>query len=121
MAEESKTGRIEIRHRFLDEMGDSTFYGKGRQLILGQEGVSLSFGLGIVRIDRALEDVRREVLALQKQVELDPLLNTIPSVQKRIASGGFFFHACKDSPEVRAVLLRYIRELPCEAEVVLAR
>jgi hypothetical protein len=121
MADDFKTTDVEVRHRFLDEMGDSTFYGKGRKLILGQEGVSLSFGLGIVRIDRPLEKVREEVMALQRQVESDPLLNTIPSVQKRSTSGGFFFHACKDSPEVRAVLLRYIRELPCEAEVVLAR
>ena len=90
-------------------------------MIVGQAGVSLSFGLGVVRIDRPLEEVRREVRTLEAQVEADPLLNTIPSVQKRVASGGFFFHACKDTPDVRAVLLRYLRELPCEAEMVVAR
>jgi len=111
----------ETTHRFLDETGDTTFYGKGRKLIIGQEGVSLCFGLGIVRIDRPLNEVRQEVGALQKQVEADPLLNTIPSVQKRIASGGFYFHACKDSPDVRSVILHCIRDLPCEAEIVVAR
>lgn len=121
MPEESTTAAPGVHHRFLDETGDPTFYGKGRRLIVGQEGVSSSFGLGVVRIDRPLENVRREVRALQVQVESDPLLNTIPSVQKRVASGGFFFHACKDSPDVRAVLLRYLRELECEAEVVVAR
>jgi hypothetical protein len=108
-------------HRFLDETGDTTFYGKGRKLIIGQEGVSLCFGLGIVRIDRSLNEVRDEVKALQMQVAADPLLNTIPSVRKRIASGGFYFHACKDSPDVRTVILHYIRELPCETEMVVAR
>ena len=49
------------------------------------------------------------------------MLNVIPSVRKRIDSGGFFFHACKDSPEVRSVLMRYIRTLNCEAEMVIAR
>jgi hypothetical protein len=121
MSEESTTPKPEVHHRFLDETGDTTFYGKGRKSIIGREGVSLSFGLGVVRIDRPLEEVRREVRALQTQVETDPLLNTIPSVQKRVASGGFYFHACKDSPDVRAVLLRYVRELKCEAEVVVAR
>jgi hypothetical protein len=111
----------ETTHRFLDETGDTTFYGKGRMLIIGQEGVSLCFGLGIVRIDRPLNEVREEVRTLQKQVEADPLLNTIPSVKKRIGSGGFYFHACKDSPDVRTVILHYIRELPCEAEMVVAR
>lgn len=108
-------------HRFLDETGDTTFYGKGRKLIIGENGVSLSFGLGVVRIDRPLAEVRQEVRALQAQVEADPLLNTIPSVQKRVASGGFYFHACKDSPDVRSVLLHYLRDLPCEAEMVVAR
>ena len=121
MPDDSTTPPPETFHRFLDETGDTTFYGKGRKLIVGQEGVSLSFGLGVVRIDRPLEEVRREVRALEAQVEADPLLNTIPSVQKRVASGGFFFHACKDTPDVRAVLLRYLRELPCEAEMVVAR
>jgi hypothetical protein len=121
MPEEFTTSTPEVHHRFLDETGDTTFYGKGRKLIIGKQGVSLSFGLGVVRIDRPLEEVRREVRALQTQVENDPLLNTIPSVQKRVASGGFYFHACKDSPDVRAVLLRYLRELKCEAEVVVAR
>lgn len=120
MPEEARE-ESEIFHRFLDETGDTTFYGKGRKLIVGQDGVSLTFGLGVVRIDRPLADVRREVCALEKQVEADPLLNTIPSVQKRVTSGGFFFHACKDTPDVRAVLLRYLRELPCEAEMVVAR
>ena len=108
-------------HRFLDETGDTTFFGKGRQLIVGKGGVSLTFGMGVVRIDRPLEEVREEIRALQKQVERDPLLNSIPSVKKRMETGDFYFHACKDTPDVRTVLLHYLRNLPCEAEVVIAR
>ena len=62
---------LKPEHRFLDETGDTTFYGKGRKLIVGQNGVSLSFGLGVVRIDRPLEDVRREVRALEAQVGIN--------------------------------------------------
>ena len=108
-------------HRFLDETGDTAFYGKGRKLIIGQPGVSLCFGLGIVRIDQPLDEVREQVTELQKQVEADALLNSIPSVRKRIASGGFYFHACKDSDDVRSVILHYVRNLRCEAEMVVAR
>jgi hypothetical protein len=111
----------EVVHRFLDETGDTTFYGAGRKLILGQNGVSLSFGMGIVRIDRPLREVRDDIERLERQVEADPLLNAIPSVRKRIDSGGFFFHACKDTPDVRTVLLHYLHELPCEAEIVIGR
>src|SRR5664280_3851375 len=109
------------RHRFLDETGDTTFFGKGRELIVGKGGVSLTFDMGVVRIDRPLEEVREEIRALQRQVERDPLLNSIPSVKKRMETGDFYFHACKDTPDVRTVLLHYLRNLPCEAEVVMAR
>jgi len=77
--------------------------------------------MGIVKLLRPLKEVREEVRALQRNVEADPLLNTIPSVKKRTASGGFFFHACKDTPDVRAVLMRYLHRLPCEVEVVIGR
>lgn len=113
--------KLPVTHRFIDEVGDTTFFGKGGVTILGQEGVSTAFGMGIVRINRPLAEVRAEIAALQKQVESDPLLNPIPSVAKRMANGGFFFHACKDTPDVRTVFLHYLRELPCEIEVVMAR
>lgn len=77
--------------------------------------------MAIARIGRPLAEVRAEIVALQRQVESDPLLNTIPSVTKRMARGGFYFHACKDSPDVRTVFLHYLRGLKCEAEVVMAR
>ena len=112
---------LPIAHRFVDEVGDTTFYGKGRQIILGQEGVSLVFGMGIVKFGRPLAEIRSEIAALQKQVEADPLLNAIPSVIKRVDKGGFFFHACKDSDDVRTVFLHCLRDLDCEAEIVIAR
>jgi hypothetical protein len=112
---------LPVTHRFIDEVGDTTFFGKGGVTILGREGVSMVFGMGSVRIDRSLAEVRAEIAALQKQVESDPLLYPIPSVAKRISKGGFFFHACKDTPDVRSVFLHYLRELPCEIEVVMAR
>jgi hypothetical protein len=118
MPEESITT---VEHRFLDEMGDSTFFGKGRRIIIGEKGVSLSFGIGILKIKRPLAEVRAEVIELQKEIENDPLFNTLPSVIKRCQQGGFFFHACKDTPDVRSPFLKYIRALPCELEAVVAR
>ncbi|MEX2382836.1 MAG: hypothetical protein WD490_10660 [Opitutales bacterium] len=111
----------QVSHRFLDEMGDSTFFGKGGVMNIGQQGVSLTFGMGIARIDRDLDVVRDEIRALQRQIETDPLYNAIPSVQKRVKKEGFFFHASHDSPEVRAVFLHYLKDLPCTSEHVVAR
>jgi hypothetical protein len=45
----------------------------------------------------------------------------IPSVNKRIAKGGFFFHATDDPAEVRHIFYKYLKELDCSMEVVVAR
>lgn len=108
-------------HRFIDEVGDTTFYGAKKKLILGTEGVSTCFGIGLIKFNEAVTEVRKEVVRLQNEVENDPLLSEIPSVRKRIDSGGFYFHACKDTPDVRLGFLRYLQTLECEAEVVMAR
>lgn len=109
------------QHRFIDEMGDTTFFGRKNKNLLGMEGVSLSFGLGMIKFNGNLDTIRTEVRGLQKEVEEDSLLNTIPSVSKRMEKQGFFFHACKDTPDVRSVFLRYLRESNCVAEIVVAR
>lgn len=118
---EASQDSIETSHRFLDEMGTPTFFGKGKECVIGQDGVSLAFGMGIAKIERPLAEVRKEIQALQREVESDPLFNTLPSVVKRAANGGFFFHASKDSDDVRSVFLHYLRYLPCSIEVVVAR
>lgn len=110
-----------IAHRFLDEVGDTAFFGKGKVPIIGTNGVSNCFGIGIVRIDRPLDRVRAEIAKMHREIENDAFVNTLPSVRKRVERGGFFFHACKDSPEIRQIFFKYLDTLPCEADVVMAR
>jgi hypothetical protein len=45
----------------------------------------------------------------------------VPSVQKKIKNGGFFFHAKDDPPEVRKLFYDYIRSLDCRFEIVVGR
>jgi len=108
-------------HRFLDEAGDTTFFGKGRVPMLGQDGVSLSFGLGMVKFTAPVAEMREQVVGLCRSVESDDYLNRIPSVVKRIQAGGFFFHAKDDSPEVRERLFKWIRDTDCSLEMVVGR
>jgi len=108
-------------HRFLDEAGDTTFFGKGRELIVGNPGVSRAFSIGMVKFNCALDDVRQQVLALQRQVEQDDYLKAIPSIRKKQEAGGFYFHATDDPPEVREVFFKYLKNLDCSLEVAVAR
>jgi hypothetical protein len=115
------TPPLEKVHRFLDEAGDTTFFGKGRVPILGQKGVSLCFGLGMVKFATPVEEVRNQVEKLCRAVETDKYLNRIPSVVKRVQSGGFFFHAKDDPAEVRERLFKWIYKMDCSLEMVVGR
>src|ERR1035437_4434514 len=96
-------------HRFLDEAGDTTFYGKGKVIVIEQPGVSLAFSLGMAKFNSDLNTLRQSVVELQHSVEADDYLKGIPSVQKKIAKGGFHFHATDDPPEVRERMFKFIK------------
>jgi hypothetical protein len=48
MSAKKKT-MLKVYHRFLDESGDTTFYGKRKRVIVGEKGVSKCFILGMVK------------------------------------------------------------------------
>lgn len=112
---------LQKEHRFLDEAGDTTFFGKGSVPILGRNGVSLTFGLGMVKISSSLQETRVAVASLCRDIETDDYLNRIPSVRKRIDQGGFFFHAKDDPPEVRERFFKWLRQSDCSLEMVVGR
>ena len=115
------SSKVQSSHRFLDEAGDTTFYGKGKVMAIGQPGVSLAFSLGMVKFNSDLNAVRKTVVELQQSVETDDYLKAIPSVQKKTAKGGFYFHATDDPPEVRERMFKFIKTLDCSLEMVVGR
>jgi len=112
---------IHIYHRFLDEAGDTTFYGKGKIKIVGQPGVSNCFILGMLKIKEPLQPVRQKVLDLQQSVSNDSFFLGVPSIEKKKAAHGFYFYAKDDLPEVRKIMFDFIRNLNCSFEAVVGR
>ncbi len=112
---------LESYHRFLDEAGDTTFYGANRLSVIGGPGVSLCFILGMVKFRTALPSTREAVVRLQQGVEADPYFKAVPSIGKKKAKGGFFFHATDDVPEVRKQFFEWIRSVDCGLEAVVGR
>jgi hypothetical protein len=112
---------FQTSHRFLDEAGDTTFYGKGKIIAIGQPGVSLAFSLGMVKFNCDLATLRQSVVKLQHSVETDDYLKDIPSVQKKITKGGFYFHATDDPPEVRERMFKFIKTVDCGLEIIVGR
>lgn len=109
------------RHRFLDEAGDTTFYGKGKVPIVGQQGVSKCFILGMLKINEPLEKVREKILDLQCSIESDSYFGQVSSIEKRKAKGGFYLHAKEDIPEIRRMAFQLIKTINCRFEVIVAR
>jgi len=118
----SKQNPKEFYHRFLDEAGDTTFFGKGKIPTVGKvEGVSLSFILGMVKFKKPLNEIRKEIVELQREIESDEYLKDIPSIRKKKDKSGFFFHAKDDVAEVREKFYKYIKTIDLSFEAVVGR
>jgi hypothetical protein len=109
-----------IFHRFLDEAGDTSFYGKGRKAIIGTKGVSDSFIVGMIHFKEPLESIRKLIVDLQDHIANDPYFDVISIRQKKLTSG-YYFHATDDLPEVRKLFLDFINKLDCNFEAVVGR
>ena len=108
-------------HRFLDEAGDTTFYGKGKIPLLGTEGVSKYFILGMLTINESLHTLRKKIAELQNNIASDPYLFDIPSIQKKKKNIGYFLHAKDDVPEVRKMAFELIKSIDCSFNAVVGR
>lgn len=108
-------------HRFLDEAGDTTFYGKGKTPLIGADGVSNYFILGMLTINEPISEVRQKVIQLQESIANDPYLLEVPSIQKKKSKMGYFLHAKDDVPEVRKMGFELIKSINCHFDVVVGR
>ncbi|HEY0261775.1 MAG TPA: DUF3800 domain-containing protein [Chitinophagales bacterium] len=108
-------------HRFLDEAGDTTFFGRNKlPLVLGSNGVSKYFILGMLQVNEPIDGLRAKIRTLQTKVEGTKFYNQVPSVKKLISKGGFYFHAKNDIPELRKEFFDFILTLDCSIEIIVA-
>lgn len=122
---DSDTKKIKVPtfqyHRFLDEAGDTTFYGKGKTPLIGAEGVSNYFILGMLSINEPIDVVRAKIIQLQTSIANDPYLLEVPSIQKKKSKMGYFLHAKDDVPEVRKMGFEFIKSINCHFDAVVGR
>src|ERR1051326_6498097 len=96
-------------HRFLDEAGDPTFYGKGKIPIIGNQGVSNYCLVGMLTINESLDVIRQRIIDLQSNIATDPYFYSVPSIRKKKETVGYFLHAKDDVPEVRKMVFELIK------------
>ncbi|MBI4717358.1 MAG: hypothetical protein HY763_06100 [Planctomycetes bacterium] len=99
---------LHVNHYFVDEAGDLTFFDRAGRIIIGREGVSKFFMVGVAQIpapalaEGLLKELRDELLA-------DPYFRGVPSMASETGKTARSFHASKDLPEVRRDVMARLR------------
>ena len=102
---------------FVDESGDTTFYNRKGEWIVGTEnGSSLILLMGFIRTTEP-EFLRKKLNELKREIINDEYLKAIPSMDKTKLA----FHAKDDCPEVRYKVFKLLKELPFSCNIVVAR
>ena len=89
-----------IRYYFVDEAGDGTLFSKRGRVIVGMEGCSHFFILGLLDVPDT-ESLAREMEELRAGLLADPYFRGVPSMQPEAKKTALAFHAKDDLPEVR--------------------
>lgn len=110
----------QIGHFFVDEAGDLTLFGKGGRSVVGEQGVSKFFMVGVAQIpdppfvDALLSELRAELLA-------DPYFRGVPSMGADSGKTARSFHASKDLPEVRRDVMARLSQTGAKLHVAVRR
>lgn len=96
-------------HYFVDEGGDSTLFSKTGKVLVGTEGCSRFFILGLLDVPDpvALNDDFDE---LRTRLMSDSYFKGVPSMQPNARKTALAFHAKDDLPEVRRDVFRLLRD-----------
>jgi hypothetical protein len=89
-----------ICHYFVDEAGDPILFNKNGNVLIGSEGCSRYFILGLLRVGDP-DSLGLELQTLRKKLLSDPYFTGVPSMQPKNKKTAIAFHAKDDLPEVR--------------------
>ena len=101
---------------FVDEGGDTTFYDRHGNYIVGNEGCSPILIMGFVSTNEP-KGIRASLDSLRNKLLAEPYLQGISSL-KNLQTG---FHAKDDCPEVRQAFFKLIASLNIKSQIVVAR
>jgi hypothetical protein len=87
-------------HYFVDEAGDPTLFNRNGKVMIGAEGCSRFFILGLAEV-AAPEALSNDLEELRRRLLSDPYFRGVPSMQPGARKTSLAFHAKDDLPEVR--------------------
>lgn len=96
------------KHYFVDEAGDPVLFdGKGRVLV-GTEGCSRYFAVGLLDVADAAK-LSSELNKLRADLLADPYFRDVPSMKPAAKKTALYFHAKDDLPEVRREVFKLLQ------------
>lgn len=105
---------------FVDEAGDSTLFNGRGVMIVGREGVSNTFIVGVADISDPV-GAREKLDTLRATLLADPYFRNVPSMQASAGKTATCFHAKDDPPEVRREVFRVLPSLGVKVQAVIRR
>jgi hypothetical protein len=88
------------KHYFVDEAGDGTLFDKKGRIIIGEEGCSKYFMIGLADIADSAA-IKTDFDALRARVTNDPFLKKLRQFKPERKETSVYFHATVDPVEVR--------------------
>ena len=96
-----------FRHYFVDEAGDPNLFKKRGKPIVGKDGCSKFFMLGVADV-AAPQAVVNDLTQLRMQLCEDPYFKGVPSFDPARRKTAIMFHAKDDLPEVRREVFKVL-------------
>ncbi|MBU2444698.1 MAG: hypothetical protein KJ666_03885 [Bacteroidetes bacterium] len=115
-----KSNKEEVRYFYVDETGDPTLFDKKGKIIVGDEGISKVFIVGVAQVTDP-DYVKHELNKLRTSLVEDPYFADVPSMQPNTRKTALFFHAKDDLAEVRREVFKLLPKLNVKVHVVVRR
>jgi hypothetical protein len=97
-----------LKHYFVDEAGDPVLFDAKGRVLVGTEGCSRYFSVGLLDVANA-ESLSAELNKLRSDLLADPYFRKVPSMQPEARKTALYFHAKDDLPEVRREVLKLLQ------------
>jgi hypothetical protein len=111
---------IKTNYYFVDESGDLTLFDKKGKIIVGEQGVSKTFMLGMAKINLP-DNVSEKLETLRKDLICDPYFKGVSSMLIENNKTAVYFHAKDDLPEVRRDVFKVLKDIEVRVQVVIKR
>lgn len=108
--EQTQKTQTTIRHYFIDEGGDSTLFSRKGNVLIGTEGCSRFFILGLLDVP-VPKELQHNFDNLRSRLMSDSYFNDVPSMQAKSRKTALAFHAKNDLPEVRREVFGLLRDM----------